>query len=118
MQQTYAFPFSVSTKSSSTGFSFGIPKGETGNSKDKMENSITTGKEFSFGKSESATLSFSFGKPKNESNNSGFVFGIPKVNSDTTSGFSFGKPKQDIGKNDTSKSGFSLGKALLIVDLH
>ena len=108
-----AFPFSVSTNSSSTGFSFGIPKGETGNSKDKVENSITTGKEFSFGKSESATLSFSFGKPKNESNNSGFVFGIPKVNSDTTSGFSFGKPKQDIGKNDTSKSGFSLGKSII-----
>ena len=109
-----AFPHSVSTKDTSAGFSFSIPKTENDNSsKDKLENSNATGKEFSFGKSESATPSFSFGKPKNESNHSGFVFGVPKVNSDTTSGFSFGKPKQDVGKNDTSDTGFSFGKSII-----
>ena len=109
-----AFPHAVSTKNTSAGFSFSITKTETDNScKDKLENSNATGKEFSFGKSESATPSFSFGKPKNESNHSGFVFGVPKVNSDATSGFSFGKPKQDVGKNDTSDTGFSFGKSII-----
>ena len=107
------FTYSQSTNNSSAGFSFGIPKSETGNSKDKVENSKATRKEFSFGKSENATPSFSFGKSSNEINNSGFVFGMPKVNSDTASGFSFGKPKQDIGKNDTSDAGFSFGKNII-----